>query len=90
MRKWKELWFSVIIQWVCGLLGIFLVARLVRERRGDVMPFVLFFLLLVFVNAVAGDLHKRLEDLRQRSEQMQETLDELEPSSSGGGSELEA
>jgi high-affinity Fe2+/Pb2+ permease len=93
MRTWKELWVSVVIQWVFGVLGIFIVEFLIRltgGKREDPMPFVLFVLPIVFVNAVVRDLHKRLEDLRQRQKQMQERLDELERSNSGDGSELES
>jgi len=65
---------------VVGLFGIFIVEFLIRfagGRRDDPMPFVLFVFLLVFVNTVGKELYKRLEDIRQRSEQMEDTLDEL-------------
>lgn len=80
MRTWTELWVSIVIQWASVLVGIFVVEFLIRfagGRRDDPTPFVLFIFLLVFVNAVGKELYKRLEDLRERSEQMEGTLDEL-------------
>ena len=87
MRTWKALWFSVTIQWVGGVVGISIVeylTRLAGGEREDPTPFMLFFLLLVFVNAVGKDLHNRIEDLRQRSERFEQTLDELERGGQGG------
>lgn len=80
MRTWTELWVSVVIQWVAGAFGAILVARLAGDKRADpwFIAFMLFFLLIVFVNEVIKDLHKRLEDLGHRSEQMEDTLDELD------------
>lgn len=78
MRTWTELWVSVVFQWVFGLIGIFLVARLMGDKWGGVMTFVLFFLLLVFANEAIKDLHERLKELGERTEEMEATLEELD------------
>jgi len=39
--------------------------------------FIFFYFLVVFVNEVARELYHRLEDLRRRSEEVEDNLDEL-------------
>lgn len=78
MRTWTELWVSVVIQWVCGIAGIFLVARLTGDKWAGAEPFVLFFLLIVFANEVIKDLHHRLKELGERTEEMKDALEELD------------
>jgi hypothetical protein len=81
VSTWRELWVQTVILWTLGILGFSIGLHIWPEmvERKDLMPIALFFLSFsfVFVGAVTGDLHTRLEDLRRRAEQLQDDLDAL-------------